>query len=282
MNSTPHMKQTDPHDLSLAAIEYALKHIGSTEEQLPPVDEKFSKIEHDAARPSPNPRKRPAASGRPWRGRALWGPIGLLLAASMGVAAFVWPWEPQHVSTSSLSLEKQGLLAPPSPPTANVAAVDKTSLQPAVVAQTISQAVPTTAPSSPEAALLLQTMARDLAAAEQGIEQLKAAQAQMARDHANTAEQLRAAQAQMARDHASAAEQLKAVQEQMARDHANAIQQLKAAQEQIVGLISKASEQNVRPKLSALPRPIATATRPVTTLPSPQARAQPRSPPKQP
>ena len=281
MNSTPHMKQTDPHDLSLAAIEYALKHIGSTDEQLPPVDEKFSRIEQDAARPSSNLRKRPAASGRRWRGSVLWGLIGLL-AVCIGVAAFAWQRVPQRVLTSSLSSDRQEPPAKPSPAAADMATANAALSQPAPVAQTTSQAAPTAAPVSPEAALLLQTMARDLAAAEQGIEQLKAADAQMARDNANIAEQLRAAQAQMARDNASAVEQLKAVQEQMARDNANAIQQLKAGQEQIVGLMSRASEQNVRPKPSALPRPIATATRPVRTLPSPQARAQPRSLPQQP
>jgi hypothetical protein len=70
-------------------------------------------------------------------------------------------------------------------------------------------------------------------------------------------------------------EQLKASQEQMASNNAKAVEQLKASQEQTTQLIAKASEQNLRPKTPApQPRPIATPTRkPVPTLPSPQARA---------
>ena len=68
---------------------------------------------------------------------------------------------------------------------------------------------------SPELAQLLQTMARDLTNVEQGIEQLKASQ------------------------------------EQMALDNAKAVEQLKASQEQMTRLIAKASEQNLLPKTSA-------------------------------
>ena len=52
---------------------------------------------------------------------------------------------------------------------------------------------------TPELAQLLQTMARDLANLEQGIEQLKASQERMARENANAVEQLRAGQEQMTR-----------------------------------------------------------------------------------
>ena len=91
---------------------------------------------------------------------------------------------------------------------------------------------------------MLQTMARDLANVEQGIEQLKTSQQQMASDNAK------------------AIEQLKTSQEHMARDNAKAAEQLKASQEQIARFIAKASEQNLRPKTSAPPpRPIANPTR---------------------
>ena len=113
----------------------------------------------------------------------------------------------------------------------------------------------------------------------------------MARDNAELAEQLKASQEQMARDNAAVAEQLKASQEQMARliakawqeqmvrDNAAVAEQFKASQEQMARLIAKASEQNLRPKTSAPPRPIATPTRkPVPKLSSPQARAQPQAP----
>ena len=84
----------------------------------------------------------------------------------------------------------------------------------------------------------------------------------------------------MARDLATLGqeiEQLKAGQEQMARDNANTAEQLKASREQMARVLAKASEQNLRPKMSA-PRPTAATTRkPVPTLPSPQAIAQPQA-----
>jgi hypothetical protein len=67
----------------------------------------------------------------------------------------------------------------------------------------------------------------------------------------------------------------------MARDLTNVehgIEQLRASQEQMTRLVAKASEQNLRPKTSALPpRPIATA-KPAPTLPSQQARVRPQAP----
>src|SRR6266850_2021828 len=112
------------------------------------------------------------------------------------------------------------------------------------LAQTAPEDVaPTAAALSPELTQLLQSMARDIATLGQGIELLKASQ------------------------------------EQMARDNANAAEQLKASQEQMARVIAKASEQSLRPKISAPPpRPTATPTRrPVPTLPSPQAIAQPQA-----
>jgi hypothetical protein len=177
--------------------------------------------------------------------------------AHVYVAAIVWQssygdaakqiiarWAPQLAPTSSLPLENPGLSAQPSRPTVQAAAAKTAPPQPAPLAQTAPEDVATTAAAlSPELAQLLQSMARDLATVGQGIEQLKASQ------------------------------------EQMARDNANAAEQLKASQEQMARVIAKASEQNLRPKISALPpRPSATPTRkPVPTLPSPQAAAQPQA-----
>jgi hypothetical protein len=277
MNSMPNPEQTDPHDVAIAALKQAREQIGRADKQLPRVDEQVSKLEQGAARHPSGQQKRLAVPGRrSSRGRlALLGLIGLLLAACISVAALAWQspygdaaklmfarWAPQRVSTSSLPLEKQELPAQPSPPAVDVAA-NAALPQPAPLAQTTPQDVaPTAVPLSPELAQWLQTMARDLANMEQGIEQLKSSQEQMVRDNAELAEQLKAAQAQMARDNEHAAEQLKASQEQMAR------------------LIAKASEQNLRPRTSAPPpRPIATPTRkPVPKLSSPQARARPLAP----
>ena len=68
----------------------------------------------------------------------------------------------------------------------------------------------------------------------------------------------------------------------MARDLATlgqGIELLKASQEQMARVIAKASEQSLRPKISAPPpRPTAATTRkPVPTLPSPQAAARPQA-----
>ena len=277
MNSMPNPEQADPHDVAVAALRQAREQIGRADKQLPRVDEQVSKLGPGAARKPSGQQKRLAVPDRrSSRGRlALLGLIGLLLAACIGVAALAWQspygdaaklviarWAPQRVSTSSLPSEKQELPAQPSPATVDVAATAALP-QPAPLAQTTPQDVaPTAAPLSPELAQWLQTMARDLANVEQGIEQLKTSQEQMVRDNAELAEQLKAAQAQMARDNANAAEQLKASQEQIAR------------------LIAKASEQNQRPRTSAPPpRPIATPTRkPVPKLSSPQARARPLAP----
>jgi len=256
MNSMPNPEQTDPHDAAVAALKQAREQIGRADRQLPRADEQVSRSEQGAARKPSGQQKRPAVPDRrSSRGRlASLGLIGLLLAACISAAALAWQspygdavklmfarWAPQRVSTSSLPSEKQELPAQPSSPAVDVAATAALP-QPAPLAQTTPQDV--AAPSSPELAQWLQTMARDLANVEQGIEQLKTSQEQMVRDNAELAEQLKASQEQMAR------------------------------------LIAKASEQNLRPKISAPPpRPIATPTRkPVPKLSSPQARARPQAP----
>ena len=94
-------------------------------------------------------------------------------------------------------------------------------------------------PDPPELTQLLQTMARDLANVQQGIEQLKTSQEEMVRENARTAEQLKASQEQMAR------------------------------------AIANASEQNLRRRTSVAPPPA--ARKPVSALPT-EARAQARAP----
>ena len=251
MTSTPNPKAIDPNDILVASADDRLAHayeqIARADEQLARVTEQLSNLEHDPARhPSAVPGRWPSR-GRP----ALRGLIGLLLAACIFVAAFVSQssygdaaklivarWAPQLVLASSLLLEKRGLPAQPSPSTVQVAVAEPVLPPPTRSAQTAPQDVaPTAAPVSPELAQLLQTMARDLANVEQGIEQLKASK------------------------------------EQMASDNAKAV---KASQEQMMRLIAKASEQNLRPKTSAPPpRPTATpARKPAARLPSPQASAR--------
>jgi hypothetical protein len=263
MSSTTDPKAIEPNDVLIARADERLVHaydeIARADEQLARLNEQLSKLEQDAAyQPS-------AVVGRRPRGRpALRGFIGLLLALCVFVGAFVSQssygdaartivarWAPQLILTTSLPMEKPGLPAQPSF-TGQVAAATPVLPQPTPSAQTAPQDVaPAAAPISPELAQLLQTMARDLANVEQGIEQLKANQEQAARDNAK------------------ATEQLKASQEEMTRLIAKASEQTKASEQ------NRASGQNLPPRTSAPPvRPIATATRkPVPTHQSSQARA---------
>jgi hypothetical protein len=301
MNSMPNPKQIDPHDVAVAALKQAYEQIGRADKQLPRGDKQVSKLEQNAARHASDQQKRLAVPGRQSsRGKlALQGLIGLLLAACVGAAAIAWQshgdaakamfarWAPQSDLTSSLA-PKNLVPAKPNPPAVQASTARAEHPQPAPPAQVAPEgAVPAAAAPSSGQAQLLQSMARDLAAVEQeieqlkgSIEQLKTSQEQMVRDNAAVAEQFKAAQTQMARDNAAVAEQFKAAQTQMARDNAAVAEQLKSSQEQMARLIAKASEQNLRPKTSALaPRPIATPTRkPVPKVSSPQARAQPLAP----
>jgi hypothetical protein len=251
MSSTPNPKAIEPDGVLIARADERLAHaygqIARADEQLARVTEQLSKLEHDARHPSAVLGRK---HSRGWP--ALRGLIGLLLVASIFIAAFVSQssygdaakltvarWVPQLNLASLLPLEK-GLPAQPSPSTVQAAAAE-----PVLPAQTARQdVVPTAGPVSPELPQLLETMARDLTNVKQGIEQLKTSQ------------------------------------EQMAIDNTKAVEQLKAGQEQMTRLIAKASEQNLSPKTSApLPRPTATpARKPMPTLPSPQARARAQAP----
>ena len=160
--------------------------------QLARLNEQLSKLEHNAA---PDPSA--VVGHRPPRSRsALRGVIGLLLAVFIVVGAFVSQssygdeaklmvaqWAPQLISTSSLPIEKPGFPAQPSLSTVQVAAATPGLPQPTASAETAPQEVaPTAAPISPELTQLLQTMARDLANVQQGIEQLKTSQEELARE----------------------------------------------------------------------------------------------------
>jgi uncharacterized membrane protein YccC len=267
MDSMPDTKQTDPHDVNPGLftqeielvrraderLAHAYEQIARADEQLARVNEQSSKLEHDAARKKAANRFRRPSRGRP----ALRGFIALMLAAGICIAAFashsygetarlmISRWAPQLAAASSLPAETPKLADQQSPPAIQVAAADGTLSQLPPPAQPAPQDVaPAAAPIPPELTQLLQTMARDLANVQQGIEQLKTSQEELARENARTAEQLKASQEQMAR------------------------------------AIANASEQNLRRRTSAAPPPpIATPTRkPVSTIPPTQARAQARAP----
>jgi len=269
MDTTLNPKQNDTRNAVFARVDEELANVYEqltrADEQIAGLQEQRSKSEHGAARhPSDHPQTRvntfrPAVLGKraSLGGRAIRGFTGLILTACIGAAAIVWQssygdaarriaarWTPQFVATSSLPLENPDLSAQPSPPPVQAAAAKTASPQPPPLAQTAAEDVaPTVAALPPEVTQLLQSMARDLATAGQGIEQLKASQEQMTRDNA------------------SIAEQLKANQEQMAR------------------VIAKVSEQSPRPKISAPPPRLAAAParKPAPTLPSRQDTARPQA-----
>jgi hypothetical protein len=258
MNSTPAPTTVEADDVLIARADQRLAHaydqIARADEQLARVTEQLSKLEHDGGRhPAAVLDRRPSRGG--W---ALRGLIGLLLAACIFAAAFVSQssygdvaktiiaqWAPRFILASSTQLERPGRALQPSPSIVQVATAGPISPEPTVSAQTAPQeGASTSAPMPPELAQLLETMAHDLAQVEQGIEQLKTRQ------------------------------------EQMASDNTKLVDQLKANQEQMTYLIAKASEQSLQPRTSPVsPRPITTATRkPLSPPPSPKPRVHPQAP----
>jgi hypothetical protein len=258
MNATPAPTTVEADDVLIARADQRLAHaydqIARADEQLARVTEKLSKLEHDGGDHALDVLDRQPSRGR-W---ALRGFIGLLLSACVIVAALAWQtsygdaakpiiaqWAPRFMLVSSTQLERPELVTQPSPSTLRVATPGPISPQPTATAQAAPEEVASTsAPMPPELAQLLETMARDLAQVEQGIEQLKTRQ------------------------------------EQMASDNIKLVDQLKANQEQMTYLIGKASEQSLQPKISpVLPKPITTATRkPVSAPPSLKRRVHPQAP----
>lgn len=230
---TPTPKAARPNDVLIARAdeEAAYEQIAGADEQLAHGTEQL-RLERE----QPVVQGRRPSGGRP----ALRGLVGLLLAACIFAAAFAWQspygdaarqmvarWAPGLVSPTSAPLKKAGVPVQSSASGAQAVVAEPTRAQPTPSAEAATQeSAPTADPLSPELAQMLQTMARDLANVEHGIEQLKT------------------------------------TQEQMASDNARLIAQLKASQEQMAGFIANASRQNQQPKTSAPPsRPIAAPTR---------------------
>jgi hypothetical protein len=277
LNQRPTDPYADPHDDVLVSR----------------IDEELSKLAHDAMRDPLDPQThmgsdisagpavppvdttfRAAAvnnvrvSGlRPSIGvRAVRGFIGFLLAVCIGVAGIVWQaygdaakqmigrWAPQLVATSSPPPENAGLPEQPNPPAVEASAA-KTA-PPAPVAQAAPEGVAPAA-AAPESAVLLESMARELASARQEIDQLKASQEQMSRDIAKSSS---------AKSSSAKPSQAKSSQTRAYEARAS---------------LAKPSEQNLRPGISALPpRSVAApARRPMPSYPPPQAAAAPALPP---
>ncbi len=218
-------EQNVPLDLMIRRLEEAN---ARAHQRVAHVDERVSESQQDAARhPSDQQKSSAVPASRSWLALGL----GLLLAASLGVVAFV----------DAAKLMVARWVRP--------------------LAQTTGQTTP--APISPELAQRVQTIARDPANVAQGIEQLRTNQEQMVRDNAAVAEQLKATLSQMSRDNAAAVEQLRATLSQMSRDNTAAIERLKASQEQMVRLTATRARRKSEPTLPQA------ETRPQTPVNSP-------------
>jgi hypothetical protein len=208
MNSTTTLDTANPNSVLAARADERLAHayeqIASADEQLARVTEKLARLEQDAAR-YPSAVVPGRTRGRP----VLRGLVGLVLAACIGAAAYaaqspsgeairpiIAQWAPFLLSASPW-LAKPGNAAEPKPPAIQLASADAAAPQPAP--GPAQEATPTPAAMPPELTQLLQTMARDIATVEQGIEQLKASQEQMAAENARAVAQLKAGQEQMTR-----------------------------------------------------------------------------------
>jgi hypothetical protein len=230
---------------------------------VPPVDTTFRPAAVDNVRVAGD---RPSIGGRVIRGF-----IGFLLAICIGVAAAAWQsyggaaqqmiarWAPQFVPISSPP-QKPGLPGQAGPSAVQASAANTPSPQPAPPAQSAAQgAAPAPAAPSSGEAQSLQSMARDLATAGQEIDQLKA-----------SIEQLKANQDQMSRDIA------KASQAKVSETRASEVRASEARASEV-----KPSEQNLRPRISALPPRSAAAPvrRPMPTFRPSPAAAAPMLPP---
>ena len=231
MSSTLSPAEAEPNHGIAAAADERLKHayqqIASADEQLARVTERLSKMERDDAH-----KVRPASGRRSsYGGPAVRGLTGLVLAAciiggaflsqspSGGAARLMINRWVTPVFASSVPLDRRGSEASPSP--VQVAAAEATDLPASSLAPAAApQVAPAAAASAPELNEQLQAITRNIANLDQKIEQVRAAQEQLAI--------------------------------QMDRDTARAIGELKAGQEQLTRLMAKPFEPNPRPKTLAV------------------------------
>src|SRR6185369_12314635 len=131
--------------------------------------------------------------------------IGGALALQSSYGATAGPaiarWVAPYLGSVSWSpLAKAEQVAQPMPSGVRLAAVDSAPPPAMPLAQAGTQDVASPhAVTSPDVAQALQTMARDLTAVQQGLEDLKASQERLASDNARIAEQFKASQDQLTR-----------------------------------------------------------------------------------
>lgn len=191
----------------------------------------------DDARVSSGPAKRRAV------------PLILLLVSSVGVAAAVWQFWGDDVTKRQV-VEWASRVMPGLSPQAG-GANDRASAADAPrptppAAEPAQKAVSNNAAQDLDTQRLLQTVAREIAALRQGVDQLKASQEQLARDDATIAEQLKASSEQMTRYNAKLLDLLKMSQEQSTRDNLRIAEQFQASQEQVARALSRTSRRSRR------------------------------------
>ena len=275
MQSTPNPNQTDPDDVLVIAPDIVL--VARADKAHDAISRPSDSQTHMAPDFSAGPSVLPVdttfraaavndvevrGDRRSIGGRAIRACIGFLLAVCLAVAATLWQsygdatkqivarWVPQFALSSSSPQDNPGLPGQP-----GAAAVQASAAKAVPPAQTAPEGVASTgATLSPESTQLLQSMAGNLAHAQQEIEQLKASVAE-----------LKASQQQMSRDTAKVSE---------AR-----VSEAKASEARIAE--AKVSEQNLRSRLSAAVRRSAAASahKPMPPSPPPQAAAAPPLPP---
>jgi hypothetical protein len=275
MDTTPDPNQASPRQVLLDSADEELAH---AQEQLTRAGEEMARAEEHLSRLEQDATRRALWRERSsFGGAAMRGFTGLVLAAGVFAAAIVSQssygdtakhivakWTPRLAATASPPPDEPGLPAQLSP-----RITEANAAQIAVPPQSSPQdAAPAPVPVPPELTQLLQSMARDIAALGQGIEELKTKQEQMARDNASAVEQLKAGQDQMARAVAKVSEakasETKAFDAKVSGARASDARASNA----------NASAQNVRPKTSAAP-PASRTHRPVAARPSTPAPAQP-------
>ena len=275
MQSTPNPNQTDPDDVLVIAPDIVL--VARADKAHDAISRPSDSQTHMAPDFSAGPSVLPVdttfraaavndvkvrGDRRSIGGRAIRACIGFLLAVCLAVAATLWQtygdatkqivarWVPQFALSSSSPQDNPGLPGQP-----GAAAVQASAAKAVPPAQMAPEGVASTgATLSSESTQLLQSMAGDLAHAQQEIEQLKASVAE-----------LKASQQQMSRDTAKVSE---------AR-----VSEAKASEARIAE--AKVSEQNLRSRLSAAVRrsAVASARKPIPPAPPPQTAAAPPLPP---
>jgi hypothetical protein len=264
MHSTLKLKPTDdPHDFVVVAPDAV---------QVAPADDEISNLLREAARqysgqqtqaasdlpaappvPPVDTTFRPAAAGNVHRrsiaGRALRAFAALLLAACVGVAGIAWQSDAAKKMIAKVATQ---LLLTSSDPSEQPGS----SAQPAKPAVEVAAASAASAQPPPLAQTASEAVAPAAAASSGDSSQVLQS---MARDLASAGQEIEQLKASI--------EQLKASQQQMSRDMAKTSE-------------NKATEQNVRPRLSALPpRPAAaSARRPIAPYPPRQAATAPAYP----